>query len=46
MALQKRYPICNLVEVSGRPIHRLSCMIPRRVHGGDGFESVVPLVAR
>ncbi len=38
--------IDNLVEVTGRPIHRLQCMIPRFVTGIDGFECVVPLVAR
>lgn len=38
--------IYKLVEVTGRPIHRLQCMIPRFVSGIDGFECVVPLVAR
>ena len=47
MALQKRYIYLHiLVEVTGRPIHRLSCMVPRIVHGGFGAEYVVPLVAR
>ena len=46
MALSKRYSNFYLVEVTGRPIHRLSCMIPRFVHGVKAFESVVPLVTR
>lgn len=36
----------NIVEVSGRPIHRLACLIPRNVCGGLGFEYVVPFVVK
>lgn len=34
------------MEVTGRPIHRLQCLIPRNVNGAGGFEYVLPLVAR
>ena len=46
MALQKRYIIFDAVEVTGKPVHRLQCTIPRTVAGKPGFEVIVPLVAR
>ena len=38
--------LSNLVEVSGRPIHRKSCMVPRTVNGDHGYEYVVPLLVK
>ena len=34
------------VEVGGRPIHRLTCLIFNSDRGIDGFEYVVPLLVR
>lgn len=47
MALQKRY-FLNLfiVEVGGRPLHRLQMLIYRRDNGADGYEYVLPLLVR
>ena len=46
MALSQRYLLVNLVEVRGRPIHSKACLVPNRVSEADGFEYVVPLVAK
>jgi len=35
-----------LVEVGGRPLHRLSCLVPHFESGVDGYEYVVPLLVR
>lgn len=35
-----------LVEVGGRPLHRLQCLIPHIENGIDGFEYVVPLLVK
>lgn len=34
------------VEVSGRPLHRLTCLVPHFSNGFDGFEYVVPLLVK
>ncbi len=34
------------VEVGGRPLHRLTCLVPHFENGFDGFEYVVPLLAK
>lgn len=46
MALSPRYTVCDSVEVKGRPIHRLQCLVPRITNGDHGFEYVLPLVAK
>ena len=34
----------RLVRVTGRQIHRLTQLVPRKVHGYEGFDYIVPLV--
>ena len=35
-----------LVEVTGKPIHRKACMVPRSASGLPGYEYVIPLIAK
>ena len=34
------------VEVGGKVLHRSQMLVPNIVNGGDGFEYVVPILAR
>ncbi len=36
----------NSVEVTGKVIHRLACLVPHVANGADGFEYVVPLLIK
>ncbi len=40
------FKIIYLVRVTGRVLHRNSCLVPHTSNGGEGFEYVVPLLVK